>query len=155
MSENDGILDNGGDNENEGLEGGISEARATNLLQSGYARAEETIRDGDKIEELLRRAEESLKSVRVAGFQQIAEAVSYVPVFISLVRAYIKGTYRDVPVGSIIAVVSALIYFVSPIDLVPDVIPVLGKLDDAGVILVCLKLVQNDLDAYIAWRDAH
>ena len=73
--------------------------------------------------------------------------------FISLIRAYIKGEYKDIPVGSIIAIVSALIYYVSPVDLIPDLLPVVGKLDDAGVILACLKFVQSDLDTYILWRD--
>ncbi|MBR6027928.1 MAG: DUF1232 domain-containing protein [Clostridia bacterium] len=105
------------------------------------------------METLLRRVEDELKRVNVAGVKQIAEALSYVPVFISLVRAYIKGTYRDLPIGTIIAAVSALIYFITPIDLIPDFIPVAGKLDDAGVILACLNFIRSDLDRYIEWRD--
>lgn len=35
---------------------------------------------------------------------------------------------------------AAAIYVVSPIDLVPDVVPVLGQLDDLGVVLVFLEL---------------
>lgn len=37
---------------------------------------------------------------------------------------------------------AALVYFVSPIDLVPDITPIFGYLDDAGVIIATLKLVQ-------------
>ena len=131
----------------------FSEDRADQLLRNGFGRAEETLRSQDRIEVLLQRAEETLRNANMGGLQPIADAAAYVPVFISLVRAYIKGTYRDVPTGSIIAVVSALIYYVSPVDLIPDFIPVAGTLDDAAVILACMRFIRKDLDAYIAWRD--
>ncbi|MBR5344857.1 MAG: DUF1232 domain-containing protein [Clostridia bacterium] len=131
----------------------FSEAKASKLLTDGFDKAKETIHDKDKVEELLRRAEDRLRNVRSKGFQKIAEALSYIPTFISLVRAYIKGTYREIPAGTIVAIVSALLYFVSPIDLIPDFVPVVGYADDAAVVMACLKLVRNDLDEYIAYRD--
>lgn len=57
------------------------------------------------------------------------------------------------PIGSIIAITSALIYFVSPIDILPDGLPVVGLIDDAIVIAVCLKLVESDVDEYAKWRE--
>lgn len=43
----------------------------------------------------------------------------------------------------------ALAYLVFPIDLVPDVIPILGQLDDVGVIVllvtIALKVIPKDL----------
>ncbi len=131
----------------------ISEEQATEQLKKGYHKAEETIKDPDKLEALLKRAESMLKDMQGKGLKQIGEALSYIPTLISMIQAYIKGTYREIPVGSIIAVVSALIYLVSPIDLIPDVFPVVGHLDDAAVIMACLKLIQKDLDAYITFRD--
>ena len=131
----------------------FSEAKASKLLTDGFDKAKETIHDKDKVEELLRKAEERLRNVHTKGFQHIAEALSYIPTFISLVRAYIKGTYREIPAGTIVAIVSALLYFVSPIDLIPDFIPVVGYADDAAVVVACLKLVRSDLDEYIAYRD--
>lgn len=56
---------------------------------------------------------------------------------ILLVRNYIKKEYTEIPLGSIIAIISALIYVISPADLIPDNIPGIGYLDDAAVVAVC------------------
>ena len=64
----------------------------------------------------------------------------------------INNLYTKVPVGTIVAIVSALIYFVSPVDFIPDFIPGIGQVDDAAVIVACLALVTADLDEYSVWR---
>ncbi len=46
----------------------------------------------------------------------------------------------------------ALIYFVSPVDLIPDMIPGVGYVDDAAVIAFALTMVGDDLEDYKNWR---
>lgn len=71
-----------------------------------------------------------------------------------MVDSYVKKEYRDVPVTSIISAAGALIYVLSPIDLIPDAIPIVGYIDDAAVILLVLKLgVGHDLEKYKSWQD--
>lgn len=127
----------------------MAETEGLILLESRYSEAEELIENPDQLERLLQRIEEKLKIVPVAG-----ETLSNIPVMISLVRSCVKGDYSDLPVGSLIAIVSALIYFLSPIDFIPDSIPGVGLIDDALVVSACLKLVQSDMDEYKAWRAA-
>ncbi|WP_311568251.1 YkvA family protein [Photobacterium arenosum] len=69
-----------------------------------------------------------------------------------LVKAYWKGEYREIPWFTVAAIVTALLYVFNPLDVLPDVIPFLGLTDDALILAVCLKLVQQDLDDYEAWR---
>ncbi|NCS90257.1 MAG: DUF1232 domain-containing protein [Ignavibacteria bacterium] len=45
-------------------------------------------------------------------------------------------------------VVAALIYFISPIDTIPDIAPLFGYLDDLGVITALLKYLGSELIPY-------
>ena len=71
---------------------------------------------------------------------------------LSLVKDYFTGAYREVPYWAIGASALALVYVLSPIDAIPDVIPGLGYLDDATVLAFCLKLVETELEKYKEWK---
>lgn len=71
---------------------------------------------------------------------------------LSLVMDYVRGRYREVPYWTIGAAALALIYVLSPIDVIPDVIPIIGYLDDATVLAFCLKLVDTELGKYKEWK---
>ena len=49
--------------------------------------------------------------------------------------------------GKVIAI-AALIYLISPIDAIPDVIPVVGLTDDAAIILAAFAKLAADLRKY-------
>ena len=74
-------------------------------------------------------------------------------VLTALVRDWRAGKYRQALYGTIAAVVFALIYVFNPLDLVPDVLPFLGALDDATVIGALLMLVERDLKKYRTWKE--
>ena len=69
-----------------------------------------------------------------------------------LLRDRVAGVYRETPWTTIAALTGALIYVLSPIDLILDFIPGIGFLDDAIVIGLAIKLAQPDLEKYRAWK---
>lgn len=73
----------------------------------------------------------------------------------SLIRDYWYGHYRAIPWKSVAAVAGALLYVLNPLDLIPDLIFGFGLVDDAGVVALCLKLVESDLHRYAAWKELH
>lgn len=122
--------------------------KAQEELEKGYKKAEKVLSNEKKLDKVLIRTEKKLNLLPVVG-----TSLAMIPSMISLVRSYTKKEYTEIPIGTIIAIVSALIYFVSPVDLIPDVIPVAGHLDDAAVVGACLALVKSDLDDYKEWRE--
>ena len=60
--------------------------------------------------------------------------------------------YRQVPYGTIASIVFTLIYVLNPFDLVPDMLPLIGQLDDVAVMGACLILVEQDLHKYKDWK---
>lgn len=74
---------------------------------------------------------------------------------VSLVREYWQREYRRLPRWTMGAVAFTLLYVLNPFDLIPDALPVVGLLDDAAVLSVCLLLVEQDLHDYKVWKRQH
>jgi uncharacterized membrane protein YkvA (DUF1232 family) len=70
----------------------------------------------------------------------------------ALLDEYWDGTYREVPWWVLAAVAFSLLYLLSPADLLPDPIPVIGQIDDVAVLTVCLVLIEQELQAYKRWK---
>lgn len=73
--------------------------------------------------------------------------------FLSLVKDYANGSYTAIPKSSIIAIVAAILYFISPLDIIPDFIVGLGFVDDAFILSLVFKKVIKELDKYQTWKD--
>ena len=69
-----------------------------------------------------------------------------------LLRDRVTGKYKGTPWRTIAALTGALIYSLSPIDLLLDFIPGIGFFDDALVIGLAIKLAQPDLAKYREWK---
>jgi uncharacterized membrane protein YkvA (DUF1232 family) len=77
-----------------------------------------------------------------------------------LIRAYLRGDYRNVRLRSVLAVVVAFVYFISPVDLIPDVFLLLGLTDDLVVVSLLFTVVRQELAGFRVWeqythRQAH
>lgn len=72
-----------------------------------------------------------------------------------LARAWAQGRYRSVPWRTLSMATGALLYFVNPLDAVPDFLVGVGYLDDATVLAMVAASLRGDLDRFSAWeRDA-
>lgn len=112
------------------------------------SQAEFISKDKDAFDEFLKNIEETLKKVPAVG-----SLLSDVPLLVSLVKSYIAGEYREILYNTIVAIIAALLYLISPIDIIPDIIPAIGFADDAVAIGFCIKMIHDDLEKFKAWRD--
>jgi len=89
---------------------------------------------------------------KMSGQKALKALLERGQLLLQMVMDYAKGNYREAPYWAIGAAGLALFYVFSPIDAIPDIIPILGYLDDASVLAFCLKLVDLELNKYGEWR---
>ena len=125
------------------------QVQASASFNQAQTKAEQYAKDPKKLGKLF---EEAAKKSTQTSRDPFGETWAYLQAMIRLIRAYATGEYRDITWQSLVIVVLAIVYFVSPIDAIPDWIPFVGFLDDALVISWAVKQVKDELDAFMAWE---
>jgi uncharacterized membrane protein YkvA (DUF1232 family) len=69
-----------------------------------------------------------------------------------VLRDYANGSYRKVPWKAVAALAAAVVYVLSPLDLVPDLLVPLGFTDDVVAVALTWGLVKRELRAYCEWK---
>ena len=104
--------------------------------------------------------DESAQKVTTAAPQKkvkdvnAVNAVNAIPRSFRMMRSIAQGEYKVIPVATIIAVLIGIAYIVLPADMIPDMIPFLGVVDDVSVLALCLTLAQRDITAYEIWKNS-
>ncbi|QXH48227.1 DUF1232 domain-containing protein [Pseudomonas xanthosomatis] len=70
----------------------------------------------------------------------------------ALCLAWWRGEYRAVSPKALVTIVAGLLYFVSPLDAIPDWLLGVGFLDDIAVLGWVMKTVADELARFKAWR---
>lgn len=69
----------------------------------------------------------------------------------ALLKDWYMGNYTKIPFRMVASIAGAMLYLVSPLDVVPDWVPFGGLLDDALVLAAIFALSRRDLDEYADW----
>ena len=128
---------------------GGDEVTESAAFRKATSEAEVYAGDPKLLRELLRNAIGKLNVIPRGPF---GDAWPYLLAMIRLGRAHQRSEYRDISTPKLLMVIAALIYFVSPVDVIPDWVPVLGHIDDAFVVTLALRSVRAELDAFMAWE---
>ena len=70
----------------------------------------------------------------------------------SLLQDYWAGKYTSIPWKLIAAIGLAVAYLGSPIDIIPDFLPIIGFVDDAAVFALVISTFQSEIDDYKEWK---
>ena len=70
---------------------------------------------------------------------------------IEMIKAVKSGKYQ-VPKWAIPVIIGAVIYVVSPLDAVPDIIPIVGWLDDARVVAAAIASLGTVIASYLDYK---
>lgn len=124
-------------------------AAVSRYSPSATGHAAKMLRNKDKLLSLARRGDDVVGDMDSGAMSGVSDEVR---TLLRLIRAYATGEYRDVPFETMVPIVAAVIYVVSPIDLIPEFIPGVGGLDDLTVVTYALRLVRDQLDKFVAWE---
>jgi uncharacterized membrane protein YkvA (DUF1232 family) len=84
--------------------------------------------------------------------RQFKENWPYLQTMLRLVGAYERGEYKQVSNDDLTWIVAALNYLVDPFDLIPDMTPLLGFVDDATVVGFVADKTRQTLDEFMIWE---
>ena len=92
----------------------------------------------------------ALRAATLPGAPGMGERLSALP---RMVRAALRGEYAGVTRGRLLGMLGALLYVVSPVDLVPEsLFAIFGLADDALLVTWLASSLVNDTEAFLAWE---
>ena len=72
----------------------------------------------------------------------------------ALFKDAVKGDYQLHP-ANIAMIGGGLLYFILPVDLIPDFIPIVGYLDDLAVLTTIMNSLKEEIAAYRSYKKSH
>lgn len=69
-----------------------------------------------------------------------------------LIKAYASGEYRQLPWKTLISIVAVLLYFVNPLDIIPDILPIVGFADDIALVGWLFTSMSSDIEKFRQWE---
>jgi uncharacterized membrane protein YkvA (DUF1232 family) len=113
-------------------------------------RAAQYLSNPEKLSDLLTKASKKADSTGSEGpFKDLWDSLM---TFLRLIRAYATGEYREVSWQSLTLIVAAILYFVIPLDLIPDFLVGVGYVDDVAVVAWVISVVSSELEAFRRWE---
>jgi uncharacterized membrane protein YkvA (DUF1232 family) len=104
----------------------------------------------EEVDEVIKR--EGKLSFLMSTVKVLKKYYKLFDVMMMMIKDYRKGNYTAVPWFTIAAAGGALLYVLSPLDLIPDFIPGLGYLDDVTVLTIVVGWIDSDLHRYLDWK---
>jgi uncharacterized membrane protein YkvA (DUF1232 family) len=126
----------------------FSSSRAPEGLARFEREAEDVVRDPERVRSVVQSAFEKLSKYRA----EVGRIGADLPILLRLARAWVSGEYRRIPVKAIVMILAAALYFVNPLDLIPDFLPVIGYVDDAAVVGYVLRSLQREIEVFRTWE---
>ncbi|GAA4002147.1 hypothetical protein GCM10022408_11850 [Hymenobacter fastidiosus] len=127
---------------------------ASVIFKKFLGRAEEYIKKPTRLKQLLTDAYQKASDKKDVG-SLAHEAWETMQTLFRLIRSSVAGEYTGLPTPTILAAIAVVLYFLSPIDLISDFIPVLGLLDDIALVAWFSSTVKDELEKFAEWEKTH
>ena len=106
----------------------------------------------EEVDEVIVHEEEIREKSEKLNKDKFGKLYNQVKLALQMVKDFKAGRYREIPWRTIGLLTVGVLYFLNPLDLMPDIIPILGLTDDAVALAAIFKSIQSDLKLYCEWR---
>ncbi len=128
----------------------ITKEKIKHQLEKFSLKAKVLLENKEKLSAVLTKA--AALCTELSKLRLIGKHFKDITVIIEMVKDYVQGIYTQVPKSTIITLVAAVLYFLSPIDLIPDALPIIGHFDDVLVFLSVKDALERDINRYKHWK---
>ena len=128
----------------------LSDLKAMKLPRFARARARRLVESPRELARVIEEARRKLASAERG--RSLKPGLAELRTMLDLLRAWARCEYSCVSPANLLVIVGAVVYFLTPADLVPDFILALGLADDAAVIAWVVGVVTDELAKYKAWQ---
>ncbi len=122
-------------------------------FQKALKKAAEIAINPEKIAELIGSVSEKMSDMDSTK-KRVSEFFDRVGTMLRMLKAYISGEYRQIPWKSLLMILGSLIYFMMPLDLIPDFIPFGGLVDDISIIFLVFSSINEDIHAFLEYEQS-
>jgi len=91
------------------------------------------------------------KLSKVANNPKVQRFIQPIQIFIRMIKAHFRGDHK-IAFSTLGLIVLALVYFLSPVDFIPDFLGVLGFADDLSVVVAAYAKVKDEVEQFLDWE---
>ncbi|UTA69750.1 YkvA family protein [Emticicia sp. 21SJ11W-3] len=128
----------------------ISKVLESVFYKTALRRAPRLAKNAHSLLKLLRNALVKVQSLGVGTTVDILR--DKVVLLGGLIKSYATGEYRNIEIQNLLKVIAGFIYFVSPIDILPDFLPFVGLTDDVALLMFIIKSISDEIEKFEQWK---
>ena len=116
-----------------------------------FREAKRILQEQSQVKALFSQASKKLETLSGSS-KQVNELLAHVQLFLRMIKNSFSGEYKAFTNKTLLSLVFGLLYFVTPMDVIPDFIPLLGFSDDLSIIYLIIKNFKSDIEAFKVWE---
>lgn len=127
--------------------------KATDILEKAKTlfgnQVQVLARQESKVRELLSNV--GKKIVKLGEHPKVKMLIDPISIFIRMIMAHFSGTHK-LSGSTLGLLLLALVYFLSPVDFIPDFLGFMGFADDVSVVLAVYAKVKGEVERFLDWE---
>lgn len=124
----------------------------TLLFRMLLSRANGIVNNPARVMKLARSAYRKMKEYDNTS-QMTNDLVGGFFLFGEMLKYWAKGEYKGFENNKILLILGALLYLISPLDVIPDVVPVLGFVDDLSLLAWLFQTMRKEVEQFVTWKN--